>query len=422
MLGLYRELRIITWCIPMEKSLYLRQLKDRDPAKRKAAIHAAARAVDGDALKQLAIMCEDDPNEEVRDLALKVGVFIRKQVRGEGSSKVKAAVSDENARRAQGLINEAVTAQSHNQKSRAMKNLAQALRLDPNLRNDGYFINVVETVTGRPGEGAAVLALLDDKKEQKTLAQKEAQERQQKQLEGHLEEVNKIQWSAALFDAGLFFVVMFVGTVLVLFLAVQGAQGYVDKIDENIHAVNAARNDGRVRMVDGKEIFISTETDSAGTPKTFEAITVDREFWRQANNLRKTEFLALMPIALIVAVGGTVLTVLFSVIAHVMAALVLRGKGRLAYLAQTMLSMMTTRMLTLLIMLGVGMILIFAADGGAMMMIVAGAAGLMSCVFGLSLITLTGKAYNIGFAKALIAVLPAFIVVGVLGTVLSSLL
>jgi hypothetical protein len=415
-------LKITTESNTMQKSLYLRQLKDRNPDKRKAAIKAAARAIDGDALKQLAVMCEDDPDSEVRDLALRVGAFIRKQVRGEGSTNVKAVVSEDNARRAQVLINEAMTAQSSHQKSRAMKNLSQALQLDPNLRSDGYFINVAEIVTEHVGDGAAAIVLLDNQDERKTLTRKALQAQQQKQAESHLEEVSKVKWNAALFDFMMLFVVMLVGTLLVLFMAVQSAQGYIDKIDENVRAVNAARDQGRIRIENGKEIFLSTEVDEVGKPKTFEVITIDRDFWRAANTLRKTEFTALLPVAFGVAAGSAVLMLVFASVTHFSAAVILRGQGKLTYLAQNMLSMMTTRMMTLLILLGVSMIAIFEFGSGTVIMIVAGIASLMVCMFALSLITLTSKAYHFGFAKALIAVLPASFVVGVVAFVASLVL
>lgn len=59
---------------------YMGQLKDRSPDKRKEAIKAAARAADKKALKTLAVMVEDDPDAEVRELAKRAGVHIRQQI------------------------------------------------------------------------------------------------------------------------------------------------------------------------------------------------------------------------------------------------------------------------------------------------------------------------------------------------------
>lgn len=155
----------------------IKQLRDRDPQKRKIAIKRLARDVDRSALRQLAIMAGDDPEPELRKLARNAGVYIRQQLgeipvddddkgkkdKSDTSSK-KFIVSQRNITAAQNEVNAAMTYQIAEDEEKTVKSLQKALALNPNLRHDDYFVSLCESIMGKSGQ-EAVEALTAESKD-----------------------------------------------------------------------------------------------------------------------------------------------------------------------------------------------------------------------------------------------------------------
>jgi hypothetical protein len=75
-------------------------------------------------------------------------------------------VSYADRKRAKGLIESALSANMRGDNARAMRDLAQALRLDPNLINDAYFGSIAASVTGTSGDEAVRMIVDGDRRKQ----------------------------------------------------------------------------------------------------------------------------------------------------------------------------------------------------------------------------------------------------------------
>lgn len=181
------------------------QLNSTEPAARRQAIIGLGRTKDLAAIPALARIFSSDPEPELRELARKAAQYIRQQNEAAGgiistadselpdrvdmsgaageitlrvyetpkpeestkSSDIPVrgreyVVSFANRQRAKALVESALGANMRGTNAAAMKNLAQALTLDPNLINDPYFGNVAGSVTGVGGD-EAVRMILDGK-------------------------------------------------------------------------------------------------------------------------------------------------------------------------------------------------------------------------------------------------------------------
>jgi hypothetical protein len=389
----------------------IKQLRHGDPQQRILAIKTVARARDRKALKQLAIMCEDDPIEEVRTMARKAGIFIRQELgelpaNGNGGSKngkpAKIPVSPADAENAQMMVNMAMTHQINGEKAKGIKALAKALQLDPNLRHDAYFTSLAENTTGVEGEEA--LQRLGSEQHHNQIAQEETQQRRQQTAANHLQEVGRIRWLDVGFDLGLLLAVVAVCTFIALFLVVQSAEGYLDKLEDNRIAVQQAQAEGRYTF-DGNDERVYYVVDG-GSSRTFTEIIPDPDFLRRAQQLSGASFgeilLASMGISLLVgaialALAGT---------AHLLAAHALRGLGGIRYLLHRVAGLLLNRAVILFVLVCIGTLVIFEFGGGVAVTIVLGVLGVFTLTVLLNLVNLTGKAYQLGLGRGMIATGP----------------
>lgn len=413
---------------------YINQLRDRDPSVRKAAIKAAARAVDRSALKRLAIMCEDDPDAEVRDLARKAGVYIRQQL-GElptaeqaddptngKRAKPQFNVSADAQMRSKKLIDNAVAYQLNNEMSKALKLLQQAYALNPNLREDGYFKSVAEAVTQSSGD--EMFAQLSDRNAYNNYSKKEIEQRKQAILDAHIQEISKAKGLGVALDLGVLLLVTFVAAVFALTVATQAAAGYVDAVFSNWLAADESAAAGKMRVLeDGTVIYESlTELNAALQPLTFTRKEPDPGFWQTAQQIAETEMGAIVGASLALAVGVGVAVLLMSGVIHVISASILRGKGRLAYTAHRVASMLTMRMMVAAGAGTFGVLLTFGVlESQTGFLVMGGLLGLVALFTLLSLGGAVGKAYNLSAGAGLIAVTPAIAgIAGALFVVVSA--
>jgi HEAT repeat protein len=405
-----------------------KQLKHHDPAQRTLAIKALARDKDRTALKQLAIMCEDDADREVRELARRAGVYIRQQI-GElptaamaieaedddkpdtSGNRPKVPVAEKNEAEAHHLLNIAMSHQMNGEKSKAVKVLEKALRLNPNLRFDGFFISLAEAATGEIAQDA--IALLSDSDRHSSIAQQETRERQRKMVESHMEKVSRVRWADVGFDLGLYFVLVAVCALITLFLAGQTAQGFVQKVDENAAAVQEAELAGDFTEQDGELIYHAVNED--GQRITFTAIEPEAAFLQTARTLSEITFMNMLIASLVISLLSVATVAALACAAHCIAAFIFRRRGTLRYLAHQAASLFTTRTIVLFVLMWVGTLLIFEAEGGMMVTIVAGAIGLLLLVVVLNLVAITSKSYNTSFMPGLVATLGGLIVMLLLG-------
>lgn len=392
-----------------------KSLNSRDPAVRKQAIKQAAKALDRSALKRLAVMCEEDPDPELRDLARRAGVYIREQL-GEltpasdapaatdekDKAPAKIAVSDEQVERGKQAIDMAITQQLAGEKAKALKYLRQALAVNPNLRHDPYFLSVTQNVTGVDGKEA--ISQLEDKTTQTKVAEQERQTRRQQALDAHLSEVSKGNVQGVMFDTAIFTLVSAVTVILVTFLVMQFSQGYLQKIVDNDEAVLDAL--ARGAFADdpntGERTYFSTELDANQRPRTFRAFNPDPVLEQHARNVSQAEFSAVFGLGVAAGLLSLIGALLASGMMDGLAKL-LGGKGRWVYFAQQWFGLLLSRVVLLGIVTTVGVLLIYESNGGLLVSLVGGALGLIVLLLVFKLCGLVGQAYHMGFAKGLIS-------------------
>lgn len=395
----------------------LRQLKDKDPARRKAAIKALARSKDRNALQQLARMSGDDRDPEVRELALKAGRYILHETGGlqkdtsgppplkldKKGRPVRVAVSDEDQHRAEVLLDEAMTAQSQGDVGRTMRALAKALVHDPNLRMDSYFSSLAESATGLEGDDAIEKLYSREAMTEAEHAHTEARRREHDAA--HREKISQFGWRDVGLDVAMLAVISAVAFLVVGFLAMQSAQSYIDRLDTNRADVRDAIRAGR--YVSNQEdpaygMYIREEPDAEGDPVYFSEMIADPQFENTAFSISQADALAILGGGLGGGLAFGIMCALMAAIIHIVSS-VFGGTGTITYTGHAVLGLMVNRAVVLGLIAGAGAYLIFSSGGGTMITVVM---VLVAVVVAQMLLKLLGRltdAYDYGMPQALIA-------------------
>lgn len=402
-------------------------LKDKDPAKRKAGIKRVAKALDRDALMQLAIMSKDDKDADIRVLAQKAGVYIRQQL-GEIPGKKpkkdakkkdgkpdKIPVDKKDAAKAQRVLSEAMAAQIADDPARTMKALEKAMSLDPNLRHESYFVSLAESVTDAEGQSAVDMLGNDDV--YSTIMEKDEQARFDKETEEHLAFIGKATWADVGFDTALLLVILTVGALIGYFLMLQGADNYQQSLDDNRAAVQSAIDEGRV--VSGENgnpaaYYNAGDLNAVGQPTvTFTLIDPDPGFMDVVDRLREDVTASdVLVWGVATGVGSGVLFFFGGLLVHLLGSVILRGQGRMPHTLHSTLSFLTGRMVILLVILFVGTWITFSMGGGLALTGLMGIVGLFVLMNVLKLVTMTGQSYNFSPMQGMIAALPVVVAMG----------
>ncbi len=394
---------------------YIGQLKDRNPEKRKEAIKAAARAADKKALKTLAVMVEDDPDPEVRELAKRAGVYIRQQIgelpmaprtSGKGEETPRYNVTEENVAKGRKLLDAAVTYMMNGESSKAIKPLREALKYNPNLRYDGYFKSVLENATGLSGEEA--LAQITDAQITRALSERESTLRRQAALSEHLQEISKGAWGGVAFAAFMLFFVALAATFFASIMLPIAAKGYTARYEDNWNKYQMAITAGTVKTAaDGTKMFPDPDQiDSTGDARVVSLMNPEPNFLDDAYALGSVDIVSSFIFALMVAGGVTALLLVGAFVAHLIAS-VMGGKGNLKYTMEEIVSFFTRRIGISGALVGVFALVAYEMFGsmtGFYVMI--GVPGLILVLAVVSLFTLVSKLYHANMVVGLVASLP----------------
>ncbi|MDX2163499.1 MAG: HEAT repeat domain-containing protein [bacterium] len=242
---------------------WIEQLQSGDTEERRKAIIALGRTKDSDALPALAKAYRDDPDPDLRELARKAGVYIRQQntadsgtARGQeapgsppsvqerltlrtyapepkedSSSASKPAVpvrgreytvSASNRTRARSYVEAALTASLRGDKARAMKDLGQAITLDPNLINDTYFGSVAGEVTGVGGDEAVRMIL--DGGQRKQFVQEEVSKTRRNITEKQMAKAKESTLGGVGFEMAIYVAINVIFPILILIVTVELAR------------------------------------------------------------------------------------------------------------------------------------------------------------------------------------------------------
>ena len=137
-----------------------------------------------------------------------------------GSSIVKGRkynVSKQDEERAHGYVNAALSSNLEGDNAKAMKNLTQAISLNPNLINDAFFSNVAASVTGLEGDDAAQMVI--DRNERKRFTDDATRKQKDQRVEKHLTEAKQSGWADVGFEIGFFAFVVIAGTIIATIVA-----------------------------------------------------------------------------------------------------------------------------------------------------------------------------------------------------------
>ncbi|NWF67837.1 MAG: HEAT repeat domain-containing protein [Chloroflexi bacterium] len=244
---------------------YVRQLDSADPQKRRQAVIALGKSGDRAALPHLARVYKNDPDSEIRDLALRAGRYLKKEVDGQAEAepvRIERAdqetgasylapevdVSAMDIERSRGYVEQAMDAHVRGQDDRAKTLLVKAFTLNPNLRRDHYTSGIAATVTGLPAD-EAIAALLSAPKETRKRKPKEGGA-------GSAGGEKEIGWGDATLDLLLFGLVWAGGMVALVLFALQGLQVLVNSaaltgstVDPDVQAFVATLPQLRVQLV-----------------------------------------------------------------------------------------------------------------------------------------------------------------------------
>jgi hypothetical protein len=321
---------------------FVKQLHSPDAAKRKQAIVALGRSKDPAALRPLADAYRNETDEELRELALKAGRFIRQQAEVVAAAATPVAPPAEPAPKpvtldpklvpqkiqqaAREYADEALSLASAGNYKKAIKQLHKAIQINPAITQDSYFINIAGIVMKRPEE-EAIAALEDAAQAGKVVASAE-KDKETKGLIEHVKEVRTVTWGMVTLDLILYALITIGGPILLVLILGQSFENWRA-------AVTAAAN-----------------APATGAIKT---VTPPDQNW-----LDISDTLRVLDVTMLIAMGGTSLlsgmaSIFIQTLAiHLTATRLFKGTGTLDYLLYKLVSFYNRFLITVLLILVIG--------------------------------------------------------------------
>lgn len=400
-------------------------LKSSNPAHRKSGIKQLMKLENEQALKVLIKMYKTDPDPEIQVLAKKAAAVIAKKLKAaeapapepepeyeydsdDARIVTDVEVSEADQNRARGYMDAALSLGDDREK--AMKSLVKALKLDPNLQNDNFFLGVATSVLGVDNEEA--IRILTSSDRQKAIAQGRQQQAVEQAAQEHLENAQKYTWDKITIDVALFALVLFLGVILMFMVYDYGA--------------DAAVAGARATL---QEAANPSDPEDPPPPLSAEKranLNAKINTMTGVGNALSLGWGALLAVGVTVAYVPTLFVFLF--VTHPIASRMMGGIGTLPYMVYKAMGAHTVPLIIMYILLIIVGILVFFLNVplGIGAMIVPGVIGLFSFIISLRMLGAIGNAYHFSFGKALItaiiANIPASIVTGVIGFGLSLVL
>jgi hypothetical protein len=182
------------------------QLKHKDPQQRRKAIIALADSRDSKALKPLEEAAKSDPEEKLRGLAERAGKHLKEQLEKvalvAASEPTRVVVSQKDEERARGYIDEALSLYIAKEMGKAAKSLMKALKANPNLKDDSYFLSLVGNVFDTSGEQGLELLRSGDKRQE--FIESAEKSKVQKLKAKHRASTEEITWASVGFDLAIY--------------------------------------------------------------------------------------------------------------------------------------------------------------------------------------------------------------------------
>lgn len=375
------------------------QLESEDAKQRFAAIKHIARDKDVTMLKTLADLADNDPDEQIRNVAARAVAYIKGEAKAVAPRTHAVVVSERDETRAKQLVDSALSYQIDGEKERALKELARALDANPNLENDAFFKSVLSETAEVDTEDA--LALLRDDGQRKQVARGERQRKQQQRATEHEDTVGRSNWSSAGMDLMIYALILVFATMFMPIVAAQAAQSFLNEQD-------AAWAEYRAEA-------------AAGDPRATRPDPVDPEFVEMAEEISETPMLFGVGLGIGSGIYGLVALFITLFFTHLSARFIFGGTATFPHLIYKVVSLYNSRLPIFFGMIYVGMILTFLLGGGIIPMIAGGAVSLFSLFLSIKIIGRVGEAYDFGAAKGCMSMIVGSFVVGIISFIVQTL-
>lgn len=388
----------------MIQSLIDKQLKSTNPKDRYQAIKQIAKNKDSAMLSALAKIAKDDPDEQVRKVAAKAQIYIENDGSVLPPADEKPATSSRSVNpgdeaRAMEYTNEALGYQMKGERNKALKALGKAVKLNPNIRTDTFFVSVLDSTTGLSGEES--YAMLHNESELKNIQVTEKQLKKEKRAEDHHASLTKANWATVAMDFAIYTCILLAGTVLVILLLGQSADGVITGYQASVQAYRDA-------VAGGDKTALPPEP-------------VDQEFWSQAQSLRTINFSTAMIVGLIVGISSLVGLVVQLIFTHLTARYLFKGDGTFRFLVYKAVSIYNSSLPVAFVIAVVGVILTYTLGSNTVGMIFGGILGLFSLKLTFQTLAKVGETYNFGMAKGCMSVIAGSVIVSIISFVIQIL-
>lgn len=155
----------------------INMIDDPNPQVRTQAVKQLAKTKSQEAVQYLAAMYKTDTDPEIRELARKAGLYIKKKQReeqwtgGDGdpdaydepedNTPEEVNVSPRAVESSKGLMDSAMNLHVAGDDEKAGEYVEKAFLANPNLQHDSYYLGLASTVLGIPGEQVVEVLLGD---------------------------------------------------------------------------------------------------------------------------------------------------------------------------------------------------------------------------------------------------------------------
>jgi hypothetical protein len=371
----------------------IKQLKHNDPQQRRKAIIALADSRDLAALKPLSDIAQNDPDEKLRALAERAQNHLQEQAsraESRATNPPPAQASERDTKRAKGYMDEAMSHYINKDNAKATKALTKALQVNPTLKTDSYFQSLVGNITGKHGEEG--ISLLVNAQSRVEFIQTSERGKAQKRKDDHRAKAVEIGWASAIFDLGVYGMVMLVMSFLTPFVVIQlltSALAY--------------------------QTGLSVEDLQA------ETIQFSPEFNELIGSAQGIGIVTFLILALITAAASVFTIIVLCGVIHLVARYLLRGNGTLPFMISKLVPWysFTTPIFFIWGFIALGMLSIGAGIFGVICSAFIPLASLFVMFKGAARI---GEAYDFGAAKGCLSQGIALVLLGVLNFLAGYLL
>ena len=216
------------------------QLQSDDPNQRRQAVSALANSKNPAALKPLAYVYRNDPDPDLRELALKAGRFIRQHADQQGEQQAERAspggaeqfqaereITARDREMAKGQLDAATGHFTQGDNARAIDGLGRALTLNPELQEDQFVINLITNIMRMPVADALPILMHPDRRAD--LIARMGGKKKLKVRQQHGPGAENATWENVLTDIGILWFVSAVALIVGLLLGADMMRDFAEE-------------------------------------------------------------------------------------------------------------------------------------------------------------------------------------------------